>query len=269
MKKIYDFEVFIEEEVTKTVDKKRKKKNKETGKYETWTEKVQEKSTEKVPHQILIKKPTRSQIEEVDLFYSIQYNKYIKMGLLTDSQIAKKQVEVGDGLSKQQFDEYIKLQELSTQKEEMLYRLMSFDTDDEEREKRKQSIINDLMIIEHKLAGYKKMQISAYQHTADSRANRDVLLWWSLNLTMFKKGDSEDTEYKPMFEGSDYETKLDRLQEMEEDDGEGSKLLDVSYEKISQVISVWAYLKLENKEDISSAIKQMKEMEEDEKELVT
>jgi len=264
MKTIYDFEVFVEEEVTKTVEKKRKKKNKETGKMEQWTEKVEEKVVEKIPHQIAIKKPTRSQIEEADLFYSIQFNKYIKMGLLTDSQIAKKQIEVGEGLSKDQINDYLKLQELYTQKEEMLYRTLAINEKegaDEEREKRKNSIISDMLIIENKMGEYKKMQISAYNHTSDSRASMDCLLWWILHLTYFRKGDSETEEYSEMFEGANYSTKQERLNEMEEDGGYWYKLLEASYRNISEIVSVWFYLKLETKEDISATIEQMNKIE--------
>jgi hypothetical protein len=112
-------------EVEKEVEKKRRRKNKETGKMESYTEKVIESTTEKrivteertvtedTPVKIVFRRPTRTQLEDGDMFYSIWLNKYIKMGLLTRAMLAKQHIDVGgtmDEEEKQYYSQmYVKL----------------------------------------------------------------------------------------------------------------------------------------------------------------
>ena len=97
IEKISQKEVEVEKEVDveKEVEVEKRKKNKETGKMEkvlvkemrTTKEKVVEKEmrdvSEETPVRVILRKPTRTQLEDGDMFYSIWLNKYIKMGLLT------------------------------------------------------------------------------------------------------------------------------------------------------------------------------------------
>ena len=68
---------------------------------------------EAVPVKIALKRPTRSQLEDGDMFYSIWLNKFIKMGLLTRSMLAKQHVDLGGTLNddeKQRYSQlYVKL----------------------------------------------------------------------------------------------------------------------------------------------------------------
>ena len=75
MKEIYSFE--IDREVEKTVEEKKQ----ENGKEVTVTSTV----TEKVPVEIVIKKPRRSDYDEAELYYGVQLSEGIKAGLLTQS----------------------------------------------------------------------------------------------------------------------------------------------------------------------------------------
>ena len=67
MKSIYSFTV----ELTKEVEEKtkEKRKNKETGKEEEVE--VSKKVKKKTPHKIVVKEPSRRQLEEADMEYSI------------------------------------------------------------------------------------------------------------------------------------------------------------------------------------------------------
>ena len=92
-RELYNFSIDIEEEIEKEVIKEVKRKNKESGKMETVEETVKKTVTEKTPIRIFLRKPTRTQVEDGDMFYSIWLNKFIKMGLLTRAMLAKKQVK--------------------------------------------------------------------------------------------------------------------------------------------------------------------------------
>ena len=66
IKELHSFSFNVEEEVVKDVEKKVKRKDKETGKMKTVTETVEKTVKEKVPVDIVIKKPTRVQLEDGD-----------------------------------------------------------------------------------------------------------------------------------------------------------------------------------------------------------
>ena len=107
-------EIEREVEVEKEVEKQRKRKNKETGKMETYTEKVltpvkekrvtsEERTvTEKSPIKIVFRRPTRTQLEDGDMFYSVWLNKFIKMGLLTRSMLAKQHIDIGGTMDEEE-----------------------------------------------------------------------------------------------------------------------------------------------------------------------
>ena len=107
-------EVEKEVEIEKEVEKTRKRKNKETGKMESYTEKVltpvkekrviteQRTVTQETPVKIIFRRPTRTQLEDGDMFYSIWLNKFIKMGLLTRAMLAKQHIDVGGTLDEKE-----------------------------------------------------------------------------------------------------------------------------------------------------------------------
>ena len=47
------------------------------------------KVSKEVPYTFYIKKPNRTEMEDGDMFYSLELNKFIKMGLLTKAMLAK------------------------------------------------------------------------------------------------------------------------------------------------------------------------------------
>jgi uncharacterized UPF0146 family protein len=255
MKTIYDFEIFLEKDVEREVEKPRQKKNKETGDVEKWTEKTKEIVKESVPCQILIKKPTRSLYEEADLFYSIRFSKYVKLGLLTDSQIAKKQIDVGDGFTTEQFDHYVKLKQAQTEKQALYYSIITKkdEISDEEAE-RKDRLLSDLSVIETELEKYSRLRISAYDHTADSRARNDSLMWWCLNLSYIIEGDDTTKEPVPMFEGQDFDTKKMKMEQLEDNE---DPIYQKSYKKISDIVSVFYLMGISDKSDIEKTLEEL------------
>lgn len=251
MKTLYDFEVFTKKTVKKEIEKSRQKKDKETGEVKKWTEKVIEEVEEDVPVQILIKKPTRSLFEESSLFYSISFNKYVRMGLLTDSQVAKKQLDLGDGFSQEQLSNYLKHTNRKQELQEMIIRINIKENPSEEDQERLRKLKLDLVSNDYELEKYEKLKSSAYEHTADSKARSETLLWWCLFLSYIKKNDED--EAKPMFSGSTFEEKKLSMEQYEDEDDE---VYNKSYQRISDVISIWYFLGQDDKGDIQKTIDQ-------------
>jgi hypothetical protein len=100
-KELYNFTIFEEKEVTVE----------ETRVDETTQEEiiVKKKVIEKSPIQIILKKPTRRQIEEADLEYSVEMSKCIKRGILTKAMLAKRYSDTGGMISENESEKLTEL----------------------------------------------------------------------------------------------------------------------------------------------------------------
>jgi len=106
-KDIYNFTVY--ETVEKPVESVSKD---EQGNEVKVTKKVSEKS----PIKVFLKKPSRRQIEEADLEYSVEMSRCIKKGILTKAMLVKKYSDTGGLMSETEaktlYQNYQKLLEL-------------------------------------------------------------------------------------------------------------------------------------------------------------
>ena len=163
-RELYNFTITVQEEVIKEEIKKVRRKNKETGKMETVEETKEKTVLEEVPVKVILKKPTRTQIEDGDMFYSIWLNKFIKMGLLTRAMLAKQHVDLGGTLNsdeKQRFATlYLKLYE----KQQQVIRYTAKDTDkmSNDEKDRLDRAISDLAVVRKELADYEAAQASGF-----------------------------------------------------------------------------------------------------------
>jgi len=131
-KEIYRFKVFIEEEVEKQVDVEKqvsvekeveveKTRKGKDGKDEKYTEIVKKKVKEaritqetrkekgKVEHVFVIKQPTRRQMEEADMEYSIEMSKCVREGILTKAMLLNKYTDAGGIMSEEEAKELAKM----------------------------------------------------------------------------------------------------------------------------------------------------------------
>ena len=119
MREIYSF-TFEKEEKTKQTEEK-VVKNEETGEEETVS--VTKDVVEPVPYRVIMKQPTRRQIEEAELEFSVEISKCIKRGILTKAMLAKKYSDTGGLLAEEDAkaltEMYIKYGELSQESEKL------------------------------------------------------------------------------------------------------------------------------------------------------
>jgi len=208
----------------------------------------------KKEYRIEIKKPKRSTLSEAEMFYSIQFSKYIKMGLLTAEQIAKRQIDIGGTFTEDQQKKYIELQSLLAEKEEMYLKLMAKkESLSEDEEERKSILYRDMAMIRSQLTDYEYIRNQAYEHTANVKARNDVIEWLALNLTVFGEvKDEEDAEMLPMFEGENYETKKMNLEQMEENEDE---LAVAVLPEIYRALTLWYWMGIGDREKIKKLMK--------------
>ena len=80
-KELYSFGLDEEKEVEKTHTRKNKKTGEETT--------VTKKTKEKVPIQVKIKRPSRRELEDAELEYSVEMSRCVKRGILTKAMLYK------------------------------------------------------------------------------------------------------------------------------------------------------------------------------------
>ncbi|MHA2052009.1 MAG: hypothetical protein ACW99F_00305 [Candidatus Hodarchaeales archaeon] len=254
MKELYSFEVSIKETVIKKIEEEKRKKNKETGKFEKIKVEVEKEVEEEDLYKFIIKKPTRKDVKDADIFYSVKLNGYIKQGILTQKQVFNTYVNNGGILSDAENEEAFEaLVELNNVKSE-LHKLSvdgALETDGEKKEEIQEKLIKKQRYLYDMLYDIELQKDAIFSNSADNMARNDLIEWWILRLIHFKK-DEESEEYKPFFNGEDYSQKYDNLCELEDSENE---LYNEMIKTAAPVVTIWSMSGTESQEEIESALK--------------
>jgi len=252
MKEVYSFTVDKKEEVEKESTKKRK--NKETGKMEE----VKETSTveEDVLHRIRISQPTRRQVEDADMEFSVEMSRCIKRGILTKAMLAKKYSDTGGLLSE---EDALELTRLYAKLAEMQNKWLKLDikkTKNSSDKKKGSEIDEDMINTRKRIVDLESSYQALFNHTADIKAQNKSLLWYMINLTYVKKDSDEDDFYEPLFKGDTAEEKEDSYYEKEESEDEFYESLR---SKLLSFLSFWYFSTNATEEDFKSLEKDLEE----------
>jgi hypothetical protein len=233
LKEIYSFGFEKEEKVKRTETSE--VTNPETGEKEEVS--VTKEVVDKVPYRIIMKQPTRRQIEEAELEFSVEMSKCIKKGVLTKAMLAKKYSDTGGLLAEEDAKAltkmYVQYGELSQEAERLG---LKSSTKTEKDSERLEEISGEIAGLRKDIINVETSYSNLFNHTADVRAENKVIQWYILNLTYLQKEDEEDMN--PLFVGNDFEQKLQTYYELEED---GDELYDIVGGKIAALYSFWYY----------------------------
>lgn len=232
LREIYSFTFEKKEKIKQTETKV--VKNEETGEEEEVS--ITKEVEDNVPYRLVMKQPTRRQIEEAELEFSVEMSKCVKKGILTKAMLAKKYSDTGGLLpeddAKALTKMYITYGELSQESERI--RLKTNLTED--NEKRLEEISEQITNLRKDIINVETSYSNLFNHTADVRAENKVIQWYILHLTYVQKNDEDETA--PLFEGLDFEQKLERYYELEE---EGGEIYDLIGSKVAALFSFWYY----------------------------
>jgi hypothetical protein len=265
-KEIYRFKLNLEEEVEKEVDVEKEievekevevektRKNAE-GKDEKYTdiekkmikEKqiVKEKRIQKEnkEHTFVIKQPTRRQMEEADMEFSIQMSKCVKEGILTKAMLLNKYSDTGGLMSEAEAKDlaklYGRLGELQT--EFTSWKM----TDKKKFTEKQQKVVEDMASLRREIAQTETNFAALLNHTADHKAQTRVVTWYLLSLSHIER----EGEIVPYFEGEDFTAKEEFMFKMEEEE---DNLFAAVYQKLTAFISFWYFSVSAEKEDFES-----------------
>ena len=193
-KELYSFSVDreIEKEVSTT------KKDKKTGEEIKVTKKVKEVE----PLAIKLKKPSRRELEDAELEFSVEMSKCIKKGILTKAMLAKKYSDTGGLMSEDDatalIDNYKKIFEVQGE----YSRLEIVQNKTGKQTKRVEEIAEELQIVRRKIVETESNYQALFDHTADVKAQNRLILWYVIMLT-YVQG-TEDENPKPYFGIGDF-----------------------------------------------------------------
>jgi capsule polysaccharide export protein KpsE/RkpR len=161
--------------------------------------------------------------------------------------LIKKYADTGGALSENESKNLLKsIKELNDLENE--YKLLKA-TDKDKDEKRITELELEISKLKRHMIDLESSLQSVYQHTADSKAERETLLWYVVNLAKYVDENEEEIDW---FEGLDAEEKLENFYE-KYDTEEGFDFDVVS--KISKVVGYWFYAQESSPEQIDKFIK--------------
>lgn len=243
-KELYSFVVDkeVEKEIVSTkVDKKTKE--------EITTKK---KVKEKVPVTIKIKRPSRRELEEAELEFSVEMSRCVKRGILTKAMLAKKYSDTGGLMSESDagdlVDAYKKVFDLQNE----YSRLEIVQNKTDKQVARVEDITKQLAEVRRKIVEFESNYQSLFDHTADVKAQNRLILWYVINLTYIQE--ETDDEPVPYFGNGDFETRLEEYYKREEGDDPVYFLIT---KKAATILAFWFFNQASDKESFDTVMKRL------------
>lgn len=246
--------------VKKTVEKKETEKSKnDKGEEVETTKTIKEESD--IP--LMLKKPNRKLYEQADLFYGIKLSEGIKAGLLTKSLLAKRYSNDGGFLSESDKEKYaalyLTLFELETELQRLQANLNEIPA--KERKEKIKEVTVKMLETRRDLQEFELAQQSLFDQTAEVRAKNQTVMWWLLNLSLYKEGE----EVQAVFGEGDYDDRISKYDEYEEED---DPFWNEAIKKLAYFVSFWESGQASDWEDFDSIAESLEPKEEkDEKEV--
>lgn len=238
LKEIYNFTIYEEKETpVETVSKDA----------EGNEVKVTKKEKVKTPIKVILKKPSRRQIEEADLEYSVEMSRCVKKGILTKAMLVKKYSDTGGLMSETEakglYEMYQRLMELQSE----YTRNETMNKDEPSYKKKNDALVLEMAEVRDKIVKTEMAYQSLFDHTADMKAQNRLLLWYIINLTFIQR-EGEDKP-SPYFKGEDFEDKLEDYYAKEE--SEDFQYFEIA-NKISRIAAFWFYNQASSKQDFDA-----------------
>ena len=119
-----------------------------------------------------------------------------------------------------------------------------------ESKKKSEKLALEIVTLKRELQELESSLQSVYQHTADAKAEKEVLLWYAIQLAKFSEDGDEEQKF---FQGMDFEEQLEDLYEKYE--------VEESFEseatsRICKVVGYWFYNQNADKKAIEEFIKE-------------
>ena len=188
-----------------------------------------------------IRKPTRKMYDEAELYYGVKLSEGIKAGMMTRALLAKRFDNDGGVLSDEDKTRYSALYFTLFELQNEYQRISLIDKakrTDVEEEKYKE-VIKALIETRERIQDFETAQASIFDQTAENRARNKTIMWWTLMLAYEGVLAKEDRiEDFPFFGAGDIESKLDKYDDIEENE-DRDEFLAEAMRKFAYFVSFW------------------------------
>lgn len=236
----------IEEEKTEKV------KN-EAG--EETTRSYKEKVTKNIPVEIKINQPSRRQMQEADMEFSVEMSRCIRSGILTKAMLLNKYSDTGGLISESDAKSMVgAADELRDLQAELSILNLKPESERTEKEKEKASDLTSKILAKRKTLMEKETSyITLFNHTADIKAQNRAILWYILNLTFYSDETMGD-QFEPLFPGKNFEQREAVMFDYEDSDNE---IYNKCYSKLASIVSHWFFTSNIDTEEFDRIIREI------------
>lgn len=231
-------------------DKQETVKN-ENGEEVTRTYK--EKIKKEIPVEIMIYQPTRKQMQEADMEFSIEMSKCIRSGILTKAMLLNKYNDTGGLISEADAKSMVTSADdiRDLQGKLTILNLKPESERDEEDKKKIDDLTSQILQRRKTLVEKETSYITLFNHTADVKAQNRAILWYVLNLSYYKDPSKKMGDFDPIFPGKSFEQREQAMFDHEESKNE---IYEKSYSKLASLISYWFFTSNIDKEEFDRII---------------
>jgi hypothetical protein len=243
-KTLYQFTLDKEVET----EKESKRTNKKTGEVTITKRKVKEKK----PIEVQIKRPSRRELEEAELEYSIEMSKCIKRGILTKAMLAKKYSDTGGLFSEEDAEKYQELYKNALDLQNEYVRLDSATKKTQKQKDRLEKVKKEVAMTRKDIVEMESTFSSLFDHTADIKAQNRLILWYVLHLTRVYNED--DDTFELYFTGDDFSEKIKAYHKLEESEDEFYFAL---INKVTTILAFWFFNQASSTKEFDELIEKM------------
>lgn len=197
-------------------------------------------------------------MQEAEMVFSIEMSRCIKMGIVTKAMLLNNYTDAGGLVSKKDMDhlkkaykEFNKLHDKITE--------INLKPEKERTEKEKKTLKTnqeEVAILQKQIVESEASYLTLFNHTADTKAQNKIILWYILFLTYFKDPSKNHEDFVEFFEGKDFEEKEEFLYEMEEKEDE---MYQKIYSKLATIVSFWYFSGKTDKKEIENVLAERNE----------
>lgn len=202
--------------------------------------------TVKTPVDFVVLKPTRRLMDEAEAQYAIELSKNIKRGIVTKAMMIKKYADTGGTLTEDESKDMVRRLQRSNELSNEIQMLTAQGKTKNKKEIQEKEA--ELLELRRELAEIEVALQGVYEHTADARAERSMLLWYVVQLCKIKTEEGVED----FFNGLLFE---DQLEDLYVKDESGDDFTKNALQKFMAIISYWFYNNSAKEEDITEFLK--------------
>ena len=199
-------------------------------------EKLIDGEKQKIEHQFLIARPDLRLKQTGDLYFAQQVSEFIRAKVLPRAAFQAILQNNGGSMSKEQEIYYAECRQ-TARKKFLDFQSKSRKTEAERSDAEKEelfALLQDIVALRQEIQTIENEQVAIFNNTAESKARDKTILWWTVQLS--KK--VEDKNIVDFFEGENTEEKLNKYDELAEDDEDNAFVISVA-QRLSYLIALW------------------------------